>query len=111
MMPARLELQRKPGRYHTRKNFRAYQRGYDIIPHIVWGDRFNPVADPPGDDPSDDDLPGHPETASIPVVEAFANANPHLAADLLAHERARGAQARVTLVAWLEAFVDAHDGP
>ena len=43
MMAARLELQRKPGRYHTRKNFRAYQRGYDIIPHIVWGDRFNPA--------------------------------------------------------------------
>lgn len=37
-MPSRLELQRIPGRIHRRFNARFNRRGYDVIPHDVWGD-------------------------------------------------------------------------
>lgn len=182
-MTTRLELQRPPARFHSRRNTRPYLRGYTANPHTVWGDNFavlaggapsagatagipgawtpagstppvspaalaaaNPVAvtaspltawtsgqyvqtrtagipgratwtgsawvggaAPLDEEDAPDDLPGHPETATIDVIKAFVAANPHLAADILDHEVARGDRARQTLVAWLEAFVDAHD--
>lgn len=38
-MPNRLETQRPPNdRTHERPNWRFYRRGYDTVPHPVWGD-------------------------------------------------------------------------
>lgn len=36
----RLDRQRRPGRYHKRKNTRPYRRGYYTLPHGVWGDSW-----------------------------------------------------------------------
>ena len=36
-MMARLDNQRPPRKAHTRSNGRKYQRGYDTLPHDVWG--------------------------------------------------------------------------
>jgi hypothetical protein len=35
---ARLDTQRPPSKVHARSNARTYKRGYDSIPHPVWGD-------------------------------------------------------------------------
>lgn len=58
----------------------------------------------------DGELPGSPESFTVADVRAWVDGHPHFAADVLAHERARGAHARSTLVEWLEGFVEAHDG-
>jgi hypothetical protein len=58
----------------------------------------------------DDELPGNPEAYTIPDIRSWVDAHPHYAADVLAHEQARGAQARSSLVEWLEGFVESHDG-
>jgi len=42
---------------------------------------------------------------TIPDVQAFCNANPELADEVLALEMSRGSQARVTLVNWLQNFL------
>ena len=52
----------------------------------------------------------HPENYTVTVLQAFIDAHPHLAADLLLHEEARGDQQRVTLVDWLRGFIESHDG-
>lgn len=76
---ARLDQQRAPVRYHTRKNSRAYQRGYAVNPHTTWGDtgtyappQFAPSSVVPG-------TPGsfQPPTATIPAnLTALQNLGP-----------------------------------
>lgn len=70
------------------------------------------VAEPPpeGEPSSGGDLPGDPGDFTIAQIQAWVDDRPHLAADVLAHERARGSSTRSTLVDWLTGFLDAHDG-
>ena len=35
---ARLDTQRRPSKAHVRSSSRKYVRGYDTIPHEIWGD-------------------------------------------------------------------------
>lgn len=37
-MTERLDTQRKPSKRHVRTSNRMYQRGYETLPHIIWGD-------------------------------------------------------------------------
>lgn len=66
---ARLDQQRAPVRYHTRKNSRAYHRGYAVNPHTTWGDTGTYV--PPAFQPTGviAGTPGSftPPTATIPA--------------------------------------------
>ncbi len=76
----------------------------------IWtgaGDVTEPPVEP---DPEATDLPGGVASHTIAQIEEWVDENPHLAADVLAHERARGSSARVTLVDWLQGFVESHDG-
>jgi len=79
----------------------------------IWGDetRDNDPLTPVGDDPEgDEELPAGVAGFTVAQVQEWVDANPHAAADVLAHERARGAAARSTLIDWLEGFVESHDG-
>jgi len=69
------------------------------------------IPPPPPADPEPQDLPGHPAAFTIAQIEDWVDQHAHLAADVLTHERARGSSARVTLVDWLEGFIESHDGP
>lgn len=45
----RLDRQRQPSKVHARKNSRWYRRGYETVPHEVWGDsRVAPTPPPNG---------------------------------------------------------------
>lgn len=79
----------------------------------IWGGPLrdnDPNTPPAGEDPDDGELPGEPGAFTVAEVRSWVDDHPHLAADVLAHERARGAAARSTLVEWLEGFVESHDG-
>jgi len=45
---SRLDLQKNPSRLHRRSNGRLYARGYNTLPHAVWGDAGSVVAPPKG---------------------------------------------------------------
>jgi hypothetical protein len=55
-------------------------------------------------------LPGDVAYFTVAQVQAWVDEHPHLAADVLLHEQARGADARSTLVTWLQGFIESHDG-
>ena len=74
------------------------------------GEETPPPPPPPPADPEPEDLPAHPERSTIDAIKTWVDANAHAAADVLVHEQARGAQARSTLVSWLEGFIAEHDG-
>jgi hypothetical protein len=46
-MTERLDLQRPPSKVHARKNSRLYRRGYETLPHKVWGDELGGGGTPP----------------------------------------------------------------
>jgi hypothetical protein len=56
------------------------------------------------------ELPGDVAYFTVAQVQAWVDAHEHLAADVLVHEEARGSEARVTLVTWLQGFIESHDG-
>lgn len=77
----------------------------------IWtgaGETESPPVEPPPTEETD--LPGGVAAHTIAQIEEWVDEYPHLAADVLAHERARGSSARITLLDWLEGFVEAHDG-
>ena len=81
----------------------------------IWTGADTDPTDPvdPGDVepiPEATDLPGGVASHTIAQIEEWVDEYPHLAADVLAHERARGSSARRTLLDWLEGFVESHDG-
>jgi hypothetical protein len=45
-MPQRQDLQKEPTRLHARKNARRMARGFDVIPHTIWGDTSRGIAVP-----------------------------------------------------------------
>lgn len=57
----RLDRQRPPVRFHTRRNTRPYRRGYAEIPHGVWGERLSGGSSGGGD-------PAHPTDTLGPGV-------------------------------------------
>lgn len=56
------------------------------------------------------ELPGDVAYFTVAQVQAWVDEHQHLAADVLVHEQARGADARSTLVTWLQGFIESHDG-
>ncbi len=185
----RLARQRPTLRPHQRRNSRWYQRGYDPLPHGVWGDilevtpritslvpntsvvdvqvtvqingaNFMPYSTAEIDDVDvpvtyvsatqltytttptvagtksvhvnndDPNLPGHvasnsmtytvtatgeldphvanPGNFTIPDIEAWVDAHPEMADELLASEQSRMTP-RITLVDWLQGFISHRD--
>lgn len=64
----------------------------------------------PEPDPTVRELPGDVAYFTVAAVQAWVDEHAHLAADVLLHEQARGADARSTLVTWLQGFIESHDG-
>lgn len=62
------------------------------------------------EEPTVRELPGDVAYFTVAQVQAWVDAHAHLAADVLLHEEARGADARSTLVTWLQGFIESHDG-